>query len=67
MIRIGIVAVSVLASILLFDRLRIYDLVIDGMVDNCQLIETDDSNHNIHGTHTQIYLDAINSFLKEDK
>lgn len=33
--------------------------------DNCQLIETEDSNHNIHGTHTQIYVDAINSFLKE--
>ena len=33
--------------------------------DNCQLIETEDSNHNIHGIHTQIYLDAINSFLKE--
>ncbi|MCQ4022367.1 MULTISPECIES: hypothetical protein [unclassified Ruminococcus] len=31
-IRIGIVAVSVLSSILLFDRLRIYDLVIDGML-----------------------------------
>ena len=29
-IRVGIVAVSVLSSILLFDRLRIYDLVIDG-------------------------------------
>ena len=33
--------------------------------DNCQLIETEDSNHNIHGVHTQVYLDAINSFLKE--
>lgn len=29
MIRMGIVAVSVLSSILLFDRLRIYDFVID--------------------------------------
>lgn len=29
-VRVGIVAVSVLSSILLFDRLRIYDLVIDG-------------------------------------
>lgn len=29
-VRVGIVAVSVLFSILLFDRLRIYDLVIDG-------------------------------------
>ena len=33
--------------------------------DNCRLIETDDSNHNIHGTHKQIYLDTVNSFLKE--
>ncbi|MGN0551869.1 MAG: alpha/beta fold hydrolase [Oscillospiraceae bacterium] len=33
--------------------------------DNCQLIETKDSNHNIHGTHTQDYLDTINSFLKD--
>ncbi len=32
MIRIGIVAVSVLSSILLFDRLRIYDFIIDGML-----------------------------------
>lgn len=31
-IRIGIVAVSVLSSILLFDRLKIYDLVIDGIL-----------------------------------
>lgn len=31
-IRIGIVAVSVLSSILLFDRLRIYDFVINGML-----------------------------------
>lgn len=29
-IRVGIVAVSALSSILLFDRLRIYDFVIDG-------------------------------------
>ena len=32
--------------------------------DNCQLIETNDSNHSIHATHKQIYLDAINIFLK---
>lgn len=30
LIRIGIVAVSVLSSVLLFDRLRIYDGIIDG-------------------------------------
>ena len=29
-VRVGIVAVSVPSSILLFDRLRIYDLLIDG-------------------------------------
>ncbi|MGN0403411.1 MAG: hypothetical protein ACI4HQ_14305 [Acetatifactor sp.] len=29
---IGIVAVSVLSSILLFDRLRIYDFIIDGVL-----------------------------------
>ncbi len=33
--------------------------------DNAQLIETEDSNHDIHGTHTQIYVDAINSFLEK--
>lgn len=33
---------------------------------NSRLIETDNSNHNIHGTYTQVYVDAINSFLKED-
>lgn len=33
--------------------------------NNCQLIETENSNHNIHGTHTQVYIDAINSLLKE--
>ncbi|MGN0801596.1 MAG: hypothetical protein ACI4MF_03260 [Candidatus Faecivicinus sp.] len=29
-VRVGIVAVSVISSVLLFDRLRIYDLIIDG-------------------------------------
>ena len=29
---VGIVAVSILSSILLFDRLRIYDFLIDGML-----------------------------------
>ena len=29
-VRVGIVAVSILSSILLFDRLRIYDFLIDG-------------------------------------
>lgn len=28
----GIVLVSILSSVLLFDRLRIYDLVIDGLL-----------------------------------
>ena len=31
-IGVGIVLVSILSSILLFDRLRIYDLVIDGLL-----------------------------------
>ena len=31
-IRIGIVTISVLSSILLFDRLRIYDFLIDGLL-----------------------------------
>lgn len=31
-IRIGIITVSILSSILLFDRLRIYDLFIDGLL-----------------------------------
>lgn len=33
--------------------------------NHCRLIETEDSDHNIHGVHAQVYLDAINSFLKE--
>lgn len=33
--------------------------------DHCQLIETEDSNHNIHGKHTQIFVDAINSLIKK--
>ena len=33
--------------------------------DNCRLVETKDSNHDIHGKHVQIYLDAINSLRKE--
>lgn len=33
--------------------------------ENCRLVETSDSNHNIHGKHTQIYLDAVNSFEEE--
>ena len=32
---------------------------------HCQLIETEDSSHNIHGLHTQIYVDAINQLLPE--
>lgn len=32
LISVGIVAVSVLSSILLFDRLRIYDVIIDGVL-----------------------------------
>ena len=32
---------------------------------NCKLIETDNSDHNIHGVHKEVYLDVVNSFLKE--
>ena len=31
-VSVGIVAVSILSSILLFDRLRIYDFLIDGVL-----------------------------------
>lgn len=33
--------------------------------ENCRLVETENSDHNIHGSHEDIYLDAVNSFLKE--
>jgi len=33
--------------------------------NNCRLVETEDSNHDIHGKHMQIYVDAINSLRKE--
>lgn len=32
--------------------------------EHCQLIETNNSDHNIHGTHEDVYLDAVNHFLK---
>ena len=32
--------------------------------DNCTLIETDTSDHVIHTAHSDVYLDAVNSFLK---
>ena len=35
--------------------------------NNCRLIETSNSNHNIHGTHTQVYVDAVNQFLGDDR
>ncbi len=31
----------------------------------CRLIETDDSNHIIHTAHQNLYIDAVNSLLKE--
>lgn len=34
--------------------------------DNCQLIETTDSDHSIHMNHEEIYLQAVNRFLKEE-
>lgn len=33
--------------------------------NHCRLIETPDSDHNIHGSHEDIYLEAVNSFLEE--
>lgn len=32
---------------------------------HCRLIETSDSDHSIHGNHQDIYIKAVNSFLKE--
>ena len=31
--------------------------------ENCTLIETKDSDHNIHGNHTNVYLKAVNKLL----
>lgn len=39
------------------------DRAVSMLGDNCRLVETPDSNHNIHGKHTEIYLEEINSFL----
>lgn len=33
--------------------------------DNCKLVETPDNDHNIHGNHKDIYLEAVNGLLKE--
>lgn len=33
--------------------------------EKCRLVETENSNHNIHGLHKDIYLDSVNSFLEE--
>lgn len=33
--------------------------------ENCTLVETDTSDHCIHDVHKDIYIDTINSFLKE--
>lgn len=33
--------------------------------ENCNLVETENSDHNIHGSHADVYLNVINSFLKE--
>lgn len=32
--------------------------------DNCELIETSTSDHVIHEVHSEVYMDAINSFLE---
>ena len=33
--------------------------------DNCRLVETDDSRHEIHTLHSQVYIDAVNSLKQE--
>lgn len=33
--------------------------------DHCRLIETSDSNHNIHGNHKDLYIETVNRFLEE--
>ena len=30
---------------------------------SCKLVETENSNHNIHISHMMVYLDSVNSFL----
>lgn len=32
--------------------------------DNCSLVETSTSDHLIHGVHSDLYIDVVNSFLK---
>ena len=32
--------------------------------DNCQLVETDDSDHVIHTVHSDVYIEAVSSLLK---
>lgn len=41
------------------------DRAADYIGENCRLVETENSDHNIHGLHEDIYLDAVNSFLEE--
>ena len=41
------------------------DRAVDYIGENCRLVETENSDHNIHGLHEDIYLDAVNSFLEE--
>ncbi|MBP3410144.1 MAG: alpha/beta hydrolase [Clostridia bacterium] len=41
------------------------DRAVDYIGENCRLVETESSDHNIHGLHEDIYLDAVNSFLEE--
>lgn len=31
--------------------------------ENCELIETDTSDHSIHGVHEELYIDTVNGFL----
>lgn len=35
--------------------------------DNCGWVETKDSNHGIHAVYSDIYLEAVNSFLRQER
>ena len=48
-ISIGIIMVSILSSIILFDKLRIYDFIIDGLLIYFLFIKKIKRNHSITG------------------
>lgn len=33
--------------------------------NNCRLVETEDSDHAIHTTHMELYIEAVNSLLSK--